>query len=129
MASLSLSIFHPCHNIGFLCAGSTASTPAETHSPSHGRGLVEVDSDTSSPTEKSRTATREHKGSAASVFMCSVVLPPSLLLLCMSLLQIHHHLPQSMLEKRKLLQTLKQRKFNFYIPLVSVLLCTWDNVG
>ena len=53
---------------------SSVSTPADSHSPSHGREPVEADSETkSSPTEKSSSAIGGHTGTAAlSVFMYSV---------------------------------------------------------
>ena len=59
------------NKVGFLCAGSAASTSADTHSPSHGR---EADSGTgNSPTEKSSRATGRQTGTAAlSVFTYSM---------------------------------------------------------
>ena len=70
--------------------------------------------------EKSSSATGGQTGTAAlSVFMYSMYtyyhsLPPPILL------QVHH---QSVLDKRKPLQTLQQSDLDFHIPLVSVLLC------
>ena len=64
-----------CHfliSIGVLCAGgedSLSSTPADTHSPSHGRGPVEADSETdNSPTEKRNSATGGDTGTAVEVW-------------------------------------------------------------
>ena len=72
----------------FVCAGgedSLSSTPADTHSPSHGRGPVGADSETdNSHTEKRNSATGGDTGTAT-------VLPPSPSLPSFLLLTYYHY--------------------------------------
>ena len=100
-----------------MCAGgedSLSSTPADTHSPSHGRGPVGADSETdNSHTEKRNSATGGDTGTAQSP------LPRYMLIICsLSLLQLHHHLKADILEEKSTLQTLQQH--NLDLTMVSI---------
>ena len=69
-----ISTFSPSVNsTGVLCAGgenSLSSTPADTHSSSHGRRPAEADSETdNSHTEKTNSATGGHTGSGYPLFI------------------------------------------------------------
>ena len=101
-----------------VCAGgedSLSSTSADTHSPSHGRGPVGADSETdNSHTEKRNSATGGDTGTAT-------VLPPPPSFLnahIFSLLQLHHHLKEDILEETSTLQTLQQNDSD--LTMVSI---------
>ena len=98
----SPSLCLPLNSTGTLCAGSEdglSSTPADTHSPSHGRGPVVADSETdNSHTEKRSSATR---GNTGNTLYSPSPLPPSFFNILTAISLYHTASSSSQARKRR----------------------------